>query len=136
LAPPDTGRQIVRPETLLVRPFVVCAVLRDVTFDAARYNSFIDLQDKLHQNICRKRSLVAIGTHDLDKVQGPFTYEALPPEVRCCAGRSGAGQAHRAARVRTSASCRSSRSASSAPPSSWSTTRRCACSHARGAPRH
>jgi phenylalanyl-tRNA synthetase beta chain len=73
----------VRPETLLVRPFVVCAVLRNVTFDAARYNSFIDLQDKLHQNICRKRSLVAIGTHDLDKVHGPFTYEALPPEV-CC----------------------------------------------------
>lgn len=36
-------------------------------------------QDKLHQNICRKRSLVAIGTHDLDTVQGPFVYDALPP---------------------------------------------------------
>lgn len=46
----------------------------------ARYASFIDLQDKLHQNICRKRSLVAIGTHDLNTIQGPFTYEALPPE--------------------------------------------------------
>jgi len=33
----------------------------------------------LHQNICRKRSLVAIGTHDLDTIQGPFTYDALPP---------------------------------------------------------
>ena len=33
-------------------------------------------------NMClyRKRSLVAIGTHDLDTVEGPFTYEALPPE--------------------------------------------------------
>lgn len=37
-------------------------------------NSFIDLQDKLHQNICRRRTLVAIGTHDLDTIQGPFTY--------------------------------------------------------------
>ena len=27
-----------------MRPFVVCAVLRGVAFDAARYNSFIDLQ--------------------------------------------------------------------------------------------
>ena len=66
------------------------------------YDSFIDLQDKLHQNIGRyinmrwisyswinilfpiiahrKRSLVAIGTHDLDTIEGPFTYEALPPE--------------------------------------------------------
>lgn len=55
-------------------------MLRDVTFNSARYASFIDLQDKLHQNICRKRSLVAIGTHDLDTIQGPFTYDALPPE--------------------------------------------------------
>ena len=28
---------------------------------------------------CRKRSLVAIGTHDLDTVQGPFIYNAKPP---------------------------------------------------------
>ena len=69
-----------KPETMLVRPFVVCAVLRGVKFDKARYDSFIDLQDKLHQNICRRRTLVAIGTHDLNTVKGPFTYEAHPPE--------------------------------------------------------
>lgn len=73
-------RMVVKPETALVRPFVVCAILRGVTFDPVRYNSFIDLQDKLHQNLCRQRTLVAIGTHDLSKIQGPFTYEALPPE--------------------------------------------------------
>eukprot|EP01050_Picozoa_sp_SAG11_P008364 SAG11_NODE_735_length_7452_cov_26.426629_3_plen_91_part_00 len=44
------------------------------------YNSFIELQDKLHENICRKRTLVAIGTHDLDTLSPPFTYEALPPD--------------------------------------------------------
>ena len=27
----------------------------------------------------RKRSLVAIGTHDLDTIQGPFIYNAKPP---------------------------------------------------------
>lgn len=70
----------IEPETMLIRPFIVCAVLRGVTFNEERYNSFIELQDKLHQNICRKRSLVAIGTHDLGTIQGPFTYEALPPE--------------------------------------------------------
>ena len=62
-------RVVVRPETALVRPFLVCAVLRGVEFDAARYNSFIDLQDKLHANLCRQRSLVSIGTHDLGTVQ-------------------------------------------------------------------
>ncbi|KAI5668191.1 hypothetical protein M9H77_18044 [Catharanthus roseus] len=69
----------VKPETSRIRQYVVCAVLRGITFDEARYNSFIDLQDRLHQNICRRRTLVAIGTHDLDTIEGPFSYEALKP---------------------------------------------------------
>ncbi|CAI5487307.1 unnamed protein product [Closterium sp. Naga37s-1] len=72
-------RITVKPETALIRPFVVGAVLRNITFDQHRYNSFIDLQDRLHQNLCRRRTLVAIGTHDLDTLTPPFTYEALPP---------------------------------------------------------
>uniref|UniRef100_A0A5K3FVX1 phenylalanine--tRNA ligase n=1 Tax=Mesocestoides corti TaxID=53468 RepID=A0A5K3FVX1_MESCO len=63
-----------------IRPFVVCAVLRNIAFNEDRYASFIELQDKLHQNICRKRSLVAIGTHDLDTLLPPFVYTALPPQ--------------------------------------------------------
>lgn len=54
--------------------------MRNVKFTKERYESFIALQDKLHQNLARQRTLVAIGTHDLDTIQGPFTYEALPPE--------------------------------------------------------
>ena len=67
--------------TSLVRPYVVCAILRNFNFDAKIYKSFIDLQEKLHQNICRKRTLVAIGTHDLDTIQGPFRYIAKRPET-------------------------------------------------------
>jgi len=63
-----------------VRPFVVCAILRNVTLDQARYDSFIDLQDQLHRNLCRLRTLVAIGTHDYDTVEGPFSYGAEKPE--------------------------------------------------------
>eukprot|EP00955_Chlamydomonas_euryale_P050009 354441-Chlamydomonas_euryale.AAC.2 len=35
---------------------------------------------QLHQNLCRQRTLVAIGTHDLSTISGPFSYEALPPQ--------------------------------------------------------
>ena len=70
----------VKKEVAQVRQFVVCAVLRDITFTKESYESFIDLQEKLHVNICRRRSLVAIGTHDLDTIEGPFTYEALAPK--------------------------------------------------------
>ncbi|XP_061704501.1 phenylalanine--tRNA ligase beta subunit [Cydia pomonella] len=67
------------PSTAQIRPYAVAAVLKDIHFTKESYDSFIDLQDKLHQNICRKRTLVAIGTHDLDTIQGPFVYDALPP---------------------------------------------------------
>ncbi|CAG5105684.1 Oidioi.mRNA.OKI2018_I69.chr1.g2358.t1.cds [Oikopleura dioica] len=56
------------------------AVLRNVTFTEASYESFIDLQDKLHQNLARQRTLSSIGTHDLDTVKGPFRYVARKPE--------------------------------------------------------
>ncbi|KAK9744186.1 B3/4 domain [Popillia japonica] len=70
---------IIQPNTALIRPYAVAAVLRNLYFTQDSYNSFIDLQDKLHQNICRKRSLVAIGTHDLDTIEGPFIYDAKKP---------------------------------------------------------
>ncbi|KAJ6144438.1 Phenylalanine--tRNA ligase beta subunit [Penicillium chermesinum] len=71
---------IVKEDTTKIRPYVAGAILRNVTFDKARYESFIALQDKLHQNLARQRTLVSIGTHDLDTIQGPFTYDALPPK--------------------------------------------------------
>lgn len=79
---PSDGRLTMNVETstAAIRPYVVCAVLRNIAFDKRRYKSFIDLQDKLHQNICRKRTYVAIGTHDLDTLSGPFSYKALPPK--------------------------------------------------------
>lgn len=82
LKPPATGKLeqlIILPDTAKIRKFGVAAVLRNITFTKDSYDSFIELQDKLHQNLCRKRTLVAIGTHDLDTIEGPFYYNAKPP---------------------------------------------------------
>lgn len=70
---------VVHESVKSVRPYCVAAVLRNFSFTEDNYNSFILLQDKLHQNIGRERSLVSIGTHDLDTIKGPFDYQALPP---------------------------------------------------------
>ncbi|KAH8686714.1 hypothetical protein BGZ61DRAFT_453509 [Ilyonectria robusta] len=80
--PKDGNLQIITvyPETDQVRPYVAGAILRNIKFTQDRYESFIALQDKLHQNLARNRTLVSIGTHDLDTVKGPFTYEALVPK--------------------------------------------------------
>ncbi|KAH9936935.1 phenylalanyl-tRNA synthetase [Amylocystis lapponica] len=70
----------VAPETQQIRPYFACAVLRNIKFTQQSYDSFIDLQDKLHQNLCRRRQFVAIGTHDLDTIEAPFRYQARPPK--------------------------------------------------------
>ncbi|TNJ27031.1 Phenylalanyl-tRNA synthetase beta chain [Giardia muris] len=65
----------------LVRPYLVSAVVRHVHFTQTSYNSFIDYQEKLHQNLGRRRTLVAIGAHDLKKLDPThITYTAEPPE--------------------------------------------------------
>lgn len=51
-----------------------------MTFTEDSYKSFIDLQDKLHQNVCRQRTLVSMGTHDLDQITGQIVYDAKKPE--------------------------------------------------------
>lgn len=79
VAQSTTERLVVTRATGQIRPYCVAAILRNVTLGKDRYKRFIDLQDKLHQNLCRQRSLVAIGTHDYDKIRGPFLYDARAP---------------------------------------------------------
>jgi len=50
----------VSPETLKVRPYVSGAILRNIKFTQDAYDSFISLQDKLHQNLARQRTLVLL----------------------------------------------------------------------------
>lgn len=80
LAQEEPGATITvkKEHTDTIRPFVVAAILKDVVFTPERYASFIDLQDQLHRNLCRQRTLVAIGTHDMDTVEGPYVYDARP----------------------------------------------------------
>lgn len=58
---------------------MVSCILRGVNFTPDSYQSFIDYQEKLHLTFCRRRRLVAIGTHDYDTIKGPFLYDARPP---------------------------------------------------------
>ena len=72
-----TTHLTVDPSVKGVRLYGVAGILRNIKFTEQSYKSFIDFQDKLHHNIGRKRTLVSIGTHDLDKVSAPFNYVAL-----------------------------------------------------------
>ena len=74
---PSTEVLHVDPSVTTIRPYALSAILRDITFTEETLIGFMELQEKLHHNICRGRTLVSMGTHDYDSVQGPFYYKTL-----------------------------------------------------------
>jgi phenylalanyl-tRNA synthetase beta chain len=62
-----------------VRPYFLCGVVRGVNISDNMLKSIMEMQEKLHTTIGRKRRKLAIGIHDLDKVNGPFTYRLADP---------------------------------------------------------
>jgi phenylalanyl-tRNA synthetase beta chain len=64
-----------------VRPHVVGGVIRDVRMTDELIRSLMEVQEKLHLTMGRKRAKVSIGIHDLDRVEPPFTYRAVDPEA-------------------------------------------------------
>ena len=63
-----------------VRPCILCAAVYDVDISDEFLRSLMELQEKLHITIGRKRSKLAIGVHDLDKVRPPFSYKGVDPK--------------------------------------------------------
>lgn len=63
-----------------VRPAFGCAVVRNVKMTDPFLRSLMQVQEKLHETLGRKRRKVAIGIHDFDKVKPPFRYFACGKE--------------------------------------------------------
>ncbi|MBR5999514.1 MAG: phenylalanine--tRNA ligase subunit beta, partial [Candidatus Methanomethylophilaceae archaeon] len=73
-------KAIVTDEVKKIRPCFVGCVVKGVTIDDQALKSIMELQEKLHTTLGRKRSKLAIGVHDLDKVKAPFTFKAVDPD--------------------------------------------------------
>jgi phenylalanyl-tRNA synthetase beta chain len=63
-----------------VRPFVVTALVKNVSMTDELISSLMDLQEKLHMGLGRNRKKVAIGVHNFEPVKSPFTYKAVDPD--------------------------------------------------------
>ncbi|HKM14125.1 MAG TPA: phenylalanine--tRNA ligase subunit beta [Candidatus Methanomethylophilaceae archaeon] len=63
-----------------LRPYFLCGAVFDVKINDDILKSLMELQEKLHLSIGRKRCKLAIGVHDLDKVTPPFTYSLDDPK--------------------------------------------------------
>ncbi len=63
-----------------VRPHIGGAVVRNLGLNQKVINGLIQLQEKMHETMGRRRDKLAIGLHDLSTVEPPFIYKAVEPE--------------------------------------------------------
>lgn len=63
-----------------VRPCIVAALVKNVKMNDETIKSLIQLQEKLHETIGRKRKKVAIGIHNADVIKFPLTYKGVNDE--------------------------------------------------------
>lgn len=70
----------VLPEIKNIRPYIACAVLKNLSLTDEAIRQIMQLQEKLHITYCRNRKKVSIGVHDLDKVKHKLFYNAIEPE--------------------------------------------------------
>ncbi len=63
-----------------IRPYTACAIVKGIELNNEKIKEIIEIQEKLHTTIGRKRKKVAIGIYPLEKIKLPITYKALEPD--------------------------------------------------------
>lgn len=62
-----------------VRPYIVAGYVENVVVDDTLIKSLMEVQEKLHLTLGRKRKKLAIGIHDARDIRPPFIYKAVAP---------------------------------------------------------
>ncbi|VDN92614.1 unnamed protein product [Brugia pahangi] len=68
-------------ETLEIRPYIVCCILKDCSLSAEKVKQLLNIQNKLHSSVCEERTIASIGTHNFRKLQVPLVYGAVDPDI-------------------------------------------------------
>ncbi len=63
-----------------IRPYTACAIVKGLKFDDEKIKEIVDIQEKLHLTVGRKRKKLAIGIYPLEKIKLPITFKALEPD--------------------------------------------------------
>lgn len=63
-----------------VRPYTACAVIKGLKLDDKKIKEIIDIQEKLHSTLGRRRKKVAIGIYPMEKIQFPIVFKAMEPD--------------------------------------------------------
>ncbi len=64
-----------------IRPFIGCAVVKDVCLTDNMIRDIMHLQDKLDKTYGRNRQKTSIGIYNFDLIKPPINYAAVKPEA-------------------------------------------------------
>lgn len=70
----------IDPSVKKVRPYTRCAIVKGLKLSQDDIQELIDIQEKLHTTVGRKRKKLAIGMYPLDKITLPITFQAKEPD--------------------------------------------------------
>ena len=75
------GKEL-KVEKVRARPEIVAGIVRGIKLTDDLISSLMQVQEKIHETLGRGRKKVAIGIHDLDKIEWPLLYcEAGPDSI-------------------------------------------------------
>jgi len=78
--PEKNYKVIIDSSVKNIRPYTACAIVKGLKFDDTKIKELIEIQEKLHITVGRKRKKVAIGIYPLEKIKLPITFKALEPD--------------------------------------------------------
>jgi len=64
-------------KVLKIWPYVVTAIVKNLKFDNEKIRGVIQVQEKLHTTLMRKRKKGGLGIYPLDKVKPPITFTTM-----------------------------------------------------------
>ena len=73
-------KMIVESSVADVRPYTVCAIVKNLIFDDEKIKEVIDIQEKLHITYGRHRKKAAIGIYPFEKIKTPIRFLAQDPK--------------------------------------------------------
>lgn len=78
---PETDYKVIIESSVKdIRPHTACAIVRGLDLDDEKIKEIIDIQERLHITIGRKRKKAAIGIYPMEKIKLPITFKAMEPD--------------------------------------------------------
>ncbi|CAF1058845.1 unnamed protein product, partial [Didymodactylos carnosus] len=69
------------PRVLPIRPHILCCIVRHIDLKTpGNMKKFLNLQNEIHDDLCVKRTVATIATHDLNLIKGDLIYDAYDPD--------------------------------------------------------